>query len=132
MNKSITLNNLFKALENAEPDPKVGIKVAHLSGNDEFSLFVAEIAPNKMISAHYHEKGDEIYFIFEGKGLMYLSKTNENKNIKWEKPFNLNSGDSFNIKEGYAHQLFNNTENKMIAIFGCSRTHLSSDRLIVD
>ena len=128
---SLKVNNLYQLIASTPIDPEVGIKVGHLSGSDQFSLFGAEIAPQKVLSAHYHNAGDEIYLIVEGSGVMYLGDMDGDGNVAWEAPFNITKGDCFTVGAGKAHQLCNNTDQKLIALFGCPQSHLSTDRLIL-
>jgi mannose-6-phosphate isomerase-like protein (cupin superfamily) len=126
-----TVNNLYKLIAATELDPEVGIRVGHLSGSEQFSFFGAEIGPQKVLSAHYHNSGDEIYLIIEGSGSMYLGELGGSGNVVWEPPFNINKGDCFTVGAGTVHQLCNNTDQKLIALFGCSKSHLSTDRVIL-
>lgn len=132
MDVEITLNNLYERISFAELDEAVGIRVAYLTGNDEFSLFCAEIGPYKRVGAHYHTLGIEIYQIVEGNGTMFTGKPNINNNVTWNKPLKVKKGDCFTINEGEVHQLINKCGGKLIAIFGCPKSHLSSDRIVVN
>ncbi len=130
MNLSV-INNLYKMIETTELDPEVGIRVGHLSGGEEFSFFGALIAPHTDLSAHCHKSGDEIYMIMEGNGLMYLGELNSGGNVVWEPPFSIKKGDCFTVGAGNVHQLCNNTYQNLIAVFGCPKSHLSTDRIIL-
>ena len=126
-----TVHNLYTMLASTEPDPKVGVRVGHLSGNEQFSLFGAEIAPQKVLSAHYHRSGDEIYLIIEGNGVMSLGDLDSSGNVVWEPSFHISKGDCFTVEAGRVHRLCNHTDQKLLALFGCPKSHLSSDRIIV-
>ena len=125
------LNNIYEALEKAEFDKEVGISIAPLTGNSDFSLFAAEIAPNTKIGAHYHKHEHEIYQLLEGSGKMYTGIPDKNNKVKWNEPFEVKKGDCFTINEGVVHQLFNSSNQKMIVLFGCSKSHLENDRFVV-
>lgn len=125
------INNLYQLIESTDLDPEIGIRVGHLTGSEQFSLFGAEIAPNKVLSAHYHNAGDEMYLILEGNGIMYLGELDSSGNVAWDSPFNVREGDCFTVKEGKVHQLCNNTDQRLVAAFGCSKSHLSTDRVIL-
>ncbi|NCB50607.1 MAG: cupin domain-containing protein [Clostridia bacterium] len=131
MGPTSAVTNLYELIASAKLDPEVGIRLGHLTGSEEFSLFGAEIAPKKVLSAHYHENGEEIYQIVEGSGVMYIGELGDGGNVVWEKPFGITRGDCFTIGAGKLHQLCNNTDEKLIAVFGCSKSHLSTDRTIV-
>lgn len=131
MNGISSVNNLYKLIESSELDPEVGIRLGHLSGNKQFSLFGAEIGPQKVLSTHYHESGEEIYLIIEGSGIMYLGELVGSGNVEWEQPFKISKGDCFTVDAKKVHQLRNNTEEKLVAVFGCSQSHLTTDRIIL-
>lgn len=126
-----SVSNLYEALESAEFDPAVGIRLAHLTGNGGFSLYAAEIAPHKRVSAHFHNNGIETYQIIAGEGLMCLGKPRQDGNVGWLQPFKIKRGDCFTIGERTVHQLFNTSDEKLIAVFGCPQSHLSTDRTLM-
>lgn len=131
MDTASKVNNLYELIASAKLDPAVGIRLGHLTGSEQFSFFGAEIAPQKVLSAHYHENGEEIYQIVEGSGVMYIGGLDDVGAVAWETPFNIKKGDCFTIGAGKVHQLCNNTDEKLIVVFGCSTSHLSTDRTIV-
>jgi len=131
MNSHI-VNNLFERILAVAPDPEVGIKVGYLSGSEKFSLFGAEIGPQKVLSAHYHEEGEEIYLILDGEGVMRLGDLDADGKVIWDPPFRLTKGDCFTVGAGKVHCLCNNSDSNMVAVFGCPKNHLSTDRVIVE
>lgn len=131
MNNFIEVNNIYKALEKAKKDEAVGIKIIKLSGDDQFALYAAEIDGYKKVGAHYHTKGNEIYQIVEGRGKMYTGLPKA-KEVDWQEPLEVNKGDCFTISENQAHQLVNTDAEKLIIMFICPYTHLSTDRIIVN
>ncbi len=128
---ALMVNNLYKLIESTEIDAEVGVRVEHLSGNEQYSLFGAEIPPHKVLSAHYHNQGDEIYLIMEGSGIMYVGEVDDSENVTWEQPFNISKGDCFSVGAKKVHQLCNHTDHKLVAVFGTSKSHLSTDRIIL-
>jgi mannose-6-phosphate isomerase-like protein (cupin superfamily) len=126
------VTNLYEKIENAKLDDVVGIRVAHLTGNEEFSFFGAEIAPRKKVGAHYHTSGIEIYQILEGNGTMHIGISDENNDVKWHNSLSVKKGDCFTVNEGEVHQLVNENNNRLIAIVGCPKSHLSTDRTVVE
>ena len=68
------IKNVYKELERVTADEKAGIKVDKLTGDDSVSVFVAEIAEQKWVKPHYHQKGVEIYHILDGRGLMKIGQ----------------------------------------------------------
>lgn len=123
-------NNLYKLLETAVIDEKVGIAVIHISGNDDVSVYAASIEKGRKITPHYHSKGSEVYTIISGSGKMKLGKNIGGK-VTWQNEFEIEAGDCFTVNEGIVHQLINTGDDKIIALFSCSKVHLGSDRHIV-
>ena len=131
MNQRKFATNLYEKIENAKLDDVVGIRVAHLTGSDEFSLFGAEIAPRRKVGAHYHKSGIEIYQIVEGNGMMHTGLPDNNNNVNWHNSMRVKKGDCFTVNEGEVHQLANENDSKLIAIICCPKSHLSTDRIVV-
>lgn len=131
MNQRKFATNLYKTIENAKFDDVVGIRIAHLTGSDEFSLFGAEIAPRRKVGAHYHKSGIEIYHIVEGNGMMHTGMQDDNNNVNWHNSMRVKRGDCFTVNEGEVHQLANENDSKLIAIICCPKSHLSTDRIVV-
>lgn len=126
------ITNLFEVLSNSGVDNIAGIKVNHLTGNDDMSIFGAEIAIGTCVRAHYHNSGIEIYHIVSGEGNMNIGQVMDNGAVSWLEQFSVGKGDSFTIKPKQVHKLKNSGNEKLIALFGCSTTHLSSDRVVVE
>ncbi len=126
-----TVNNIFFLLQHLETDNVVGINVGHLAGDDSLSFFGAGIDPGKSVTAHYHEKGIEIYFIVSGSGLMGIGRVNDDKQVAWTGRFAVSAGDCFAIRPGEVHQLTNGRRERLVVIFGCAGAHLSTDRKLV-
>lgn len=126
--------NFKKALQKAKLDPKVSIKRICLFENKKTSYHVAQIS--KQVNAHFHKKGDEIYQIIEGRGLIYLGKTKFKSNkiikISWQKPIKVKTNDVFNIPAGFAHCLKNLNKKPLIITFFCPPQHLKNDRFLVN
>ena len=55
----LNLTNLYAALSDAIPDRAVGVSLAHLAGDEQFSMYATELPPNKQLNAHYHQAGNE-------------------------------------------------------------------------
>ena len=131
MDEQTIVNNLFEKIESAKLDEAVGIRVTHLTGSAEFSFFGAEVGSNKKVGAHYHKSGIEIYQIVEGRGIIHIGRPDSNNKVNWHNTLRVKKGDCFTVNEGEVHQLVNKSDNKLIAIFGCPKSHLSSDRVVV-
>ncbi len=126
-----TVTNIFFLLQHLETDNVVGINVGHLAGDDSLSFFGAGIDPGKSVTAHYHEKGIEIYFIVSGSGLMGIGRIKDDEQIAWTGQFAVGAGDCFAISPGEVHQLKNRGHERLVVIFGCTKAHLSTDRTLV-
>jgi len=132
MKQNPAVNNLYEIIESAPLDEEVGIRIAPLTGNDEFSLLVAEISPKKKVGAHYHESGIETYQIVEGEGVMFLGRPDKNNTVAWSGSFHVKTGDCFTVEAGEVHQLENTLDNRLIIVVGCSKSHVTTDRITVN
>ena len=130
-----TKSNWEQAVDQAVPDPKVGIRIAQLCGDESFGLYVASV-PDR-VGCHVHFHGSETYEIVKGQGELHLgfvSGRDHADSIEWQTPEPVEAGDTFMIGEGYAHQLRNKGEGELVIIFGCPPSHLNNDldRLMID
>ena len=131
MTNSISIQNIYEKIQSAPLDPAVGIRVVPLVGDDAFTLFAAEIGAHKRVGAHFHATGLEIYQIVEGRGEMHLGKPLADGQTEWHAVANVQKGDCFTVQEGEVHQLINDHDERLIALFGCPKSHLSTDRTMV-
>ena len=131
MANSISIQNIYDKIQSAPLDPAVGIRVVPLVGDDAFTLFAAEIGPHKRVGAHFHGTGLEIYQIVEGRGEMHLGKPRGDGQTAWHATASVQKGDCFTVQEGEVHQLINDHDERLIALFGCPKSHLSTDRTMV-
>lgn len=131
MNQRLFATNLYEKIEGAKLDGVVGIRIVHLTGSDEFSLYGAEIAPSRKVGAHYHKSGIEMYKIVEGNGIMHTGFPDVDNNVNWHNAMRVKKGDCFTVNEGEVHQLVNENDSRLIAIVCCPKSHLSSDRIVV-
>lgn len=128
---SVEISNLFTTLAGKALDPAVGIRVARLSGADAFCFFGAEISAGTRLSAHFHREGLEIYYILAGNGRMSLGDLEGEAGVIWKEVFDVAASDCFTVKPGQAHQLENSGPDPLNALFGCSATHLTTDRTVL-
>lgn len=131
MKMSLTCNNLYQVIQSSKLDEAVGIRIGHLTGDDSFSFYGAEIGSNKKVGAHFHESGMEIYQIVHGQGTMHIGKPDENLTVDWQDSFAVRKGDCFTIEECMAHQLDNDQDQPLILVVGCPKSHLSTNRVVV-
>jgi len=121
-----------QALARVKPDLVANIKHAELNGDSSWRLHVAEIVDK--VACHVHTKGQEIYEIVAGAGLLLSSPVE-----KVEKDYRLCRCDELSVKtedvfivpEGYAHQLVKTGAGPLIIIFACPDTHLAGDRILL-
>ena len=126
----ISKKNILAEIENTPLDPAVDIRLALLWDDTDKSYYGTSIAPNKSVAAHYHNEGDEIYFIVSGSGIMKLG-TPVTSGVEWEQEFEVQSGDFFTVPPQTIHQFINTSGTQAIAIFGCDKNHLGSDRFVI-
>ena len=131
MPAAISIQNIYEKIKSAPLDPAVGIRVVPLVGDDSFTLFAAEIGPRKRVGAHFHATGLEIYQIVEGRGDMHVGKPIGEGQTAWHAAVAVQKGDCFTVQEGEVHQLINDHDERLIALFGCPKSHLSTDRTMV-
>jgi mannose-6-phosphate isomerase-like protein (cupin superfamily) len=108
-------------------DEKVGIRIAKLVGNNQFSTFITVIDAGKHVNPHYHKHGDEYYHIIEGNGEVKLKDVNSNV----EEIHKVSSGSSFIVSENIIHQLVNTGSEPLTLMFSCPTAHLGIDRYFI-
>ena len=131
MQTQIAIENIYEKIKSAPLDPAVGIRVVPLVGDEAFTLFAAEIGAHKRVGAHFHAAGVEIYQIVESRGEMHIGKPLGDGQTAWHASATVQKGDCFTVGEGEVHQLINDHDERLIALFGCPKSHLSTDRTMV-
>jgi len=84
------------------------------------SLAEAVITPGQMTDAHSHKLTEEIYYILEGKGQMYLANDD----------FFVEQGDSILIKPGQTHCIKNIGESELRLLCCCSPAYSHEDTFL--
>jgi mannose-6-phosphate isomerase-like protein (cupin superfamily) len=123
--------NLYRHLEHVQIDEKTGIRIDRITGNEQMSLYAAEIAPHTRLRPHYHNHGEELYQILEGSGTMSVGNVSGSSFVFTE-TFPVTKGDCFTIAEGMVHQLANPSDQPLFGVFICSPSHLGNDRYFVE
>jgi len=118
----INIRNILVEIEKTPLDPAVGIRLALLWEESGKTYYGSLITPNKSITPHYHNEGDELYFIIKGHGIMRID----------EQEFSVSDGDFFIVPAKAVHQLINTSDEEMLAVFACDKEHLQGDRFIVE
>lgn len=124
------LKNIAEELAKIDTDNKAGIKVTLMTGDANISIYAAEIAPNTELNPHYHTVGIETYQILEGSGIMRIGEY-LNDTLRWIEAVDVKKGDCFSIHSPQVHQIVNNTNETLLAIFSCPSAHLGDDRYFV-
>jgi mannose-6-phosphate isomerase-like protein (cupin superfamily) len=125
------VENLFLRIQDAPLDPKTGIRITRITGDENYSFYAAEIAPKTKLRPHYHEHGIELYQILKGTGTMKTGKMT-GSGIAWDNEFTVETGDCFTIAEGMVHQLANPGTTGLLAAFVCPPAHVGDDRFFVE
>lgn len=119
-------------LHHTTADEKVGIRHAAIRGDAAYRTHVAQIP--KQVGCHYHSQGDEDYAVVQGRGILFFGKVEggEVKPQEW-RSLAVETGDTFVIPEGFAHQLRKTGEEDLIILFGCPDSHLDdlADRFML-
>jgi mannose-6-phosphate isomerase-like protein (cupin superfamily) len=126
----MNIKNIKTELQNAPLDKNAGIKLIKLTGDENISVYAAEIAPRTKLNPHFHTHGIETYQIFKGNGIIKIGKR-INSTIEWIESINVQEGDCFFINEESVHQLINDTREPLQAIFSCPEAHLGKDRFFI-
>jgi len=130
MTVPLQISNWSRELTHAVPDPEVGISLAFLAGNDQFTSYAVELKSGSHVSAHYHPEGIEIYQILSGAGVIKTGSITADETIKWNQPVEVQSGDFFTIHPGIVHRLENNFSERLILIVTCSPSNLRNNRIV--
>lgn len=125
------IKNINDELRNAPLDKKAGIKLVKMTGDKAISVYAADISPNTFLRPHYHKEGIETYQILSGRGLMKIGVLVDEK-VVWTETFIANSGDCFSIPALAVHQILNQSNELLRAIFSCPSSHVGSDRFFVE
>jgi mannose-6-phosphate isomerase-like protein (cupin superfamily) len=110
-------------------DEKSDIETLKLIDN-EMSLIIAELKPERKLGAHYHTMGAEIYHVLEGEGAMEIG-TIVNGQVYWEDNHLLKAGDVFEVLPNVVHRLANIGKNTLRLVFLAPPSHLSNDRIFI-
>ena len=124
------IKKIDRELQHAPVDDGANIKLVKLTGDKMSSVFAAEIAPQTVLNPHYHQHGIEIYQVLKGKGIMKVGKMH-NDSIHWDETAKVEEGDFFSIEAGKIHQIQNDSNKPLVAVFTCPEEHLTGDRYFV-
>jgi len=121
------ISNIYKEIALAQRDEHANIKLVKLTGDENLSVFAAEVSPNSALNPHFHKHGIETYQILQGQGTMKVGNW-DNNSLSWENSYLAEVGDTFSIPEGKVHQIVNESESSLLVVFSGPESHLSTDR----
>lgn len=81
-------------------------------------LSSTQLHPGQATHGHFHQGQEEVYFFFEGSGIMQLGDdTTSVRPVK--------AGDVVLIEDGIFHRVFNNTDKELyfVCVFDGKRNH---------
>ncbi|KXL53089.1 glucose-6-phosphate isomerase [Anaerotignum neopropionicum] len=122
----ININNCFNNLQQDEQSDIQTLPIVE----GEPSFILAALKPERKLGAHYHTKGQEIYHVLEGQGVMEIGVL-EDGLVKWEESCVLNAGDVFTVPPNMVHRLANTGKASLKLVFLTSPTHLNEDRFFI-
>ena len=97
-------------------------EIYHPVNSDVKNQSLALAIVDKETSFHHHKKTEEIYFIVEGKGMMFLD----------DRKFEVNKGDSVMIKPNQNHKIKNLGEEKLKVLCCCCPAYIHGDTFLVE
>jgi mannose-6-phosphate isomerase-like protein (cupin superfamily) len=116
-----------KALSEAVFDPIEGVRLAILMDNAACRLCIASLAPCAKIPAHVHAKGQELYYILQGK-CRILTGEMCGEAVKPLFSMPIKQGESFGIPECMAHEIQNTGTEDLVFLLVSPQEHFSVDR----
>jgi mannose-6-phosphate isomerase-like protein (cupin superfamily) len=136
---------LQQQLDNAEYEPSIGIRIAHLSktliGGTETQLIVIKLDPGKALIPHLHEIGGEIWIpLTQGEFILGDAEKDDDGKykylgdkvaVKWEEPFAAEIGKSFEVPAGKAHFFRALKNEEMLIYIFIPSGHLKDDKKFV-
>lgn len=114
-------------IDNCKYDELVGIKMAKLAGDKNFSTFITAIDPKKSVNPHYHKHGEEHYHIIKGTGEIRLKNITTGDAVS----YHVSALESFVVPENFLHQLTNTGTEPLLLMFSCPTSHLDTDRFFL-
>jgi mannose-6-phosphate isomerase-like protein (cupin superfamily) len=110
-------------------DVKSDIQMLKLT-DGAMALFAAKLKAGKMLPAHYHRVGSEVYQILDGDGIFELGQWDGLK-VVWSDRLPVRAGDIFEVQPGWVHLLSGGGEDLRM-IFFAPPSHLGDDRCFIE
>ncbi|HIE09412.1 MAG TPA: cupin domain-containing protein [Armatimonadetes bacterium] len=86
------------------------------------SLAEATVPPGMRTKRHYHKASEEVYYILEGRGVMWLE--GEEREV--------GPGDAVVIPPGRSHQIFNPGPGDLVFLCICSPPYEHEDTVLIE
>ncbi|MCG8617097.1 MAG: cupin domain-containing protein [Desulfobacterales bacterium] len=130
--------NITASFTRLSQDEKSDIELQTLV-DGKTSFLIAELKPGKILPAHYHNQGSEIYHILSGRGKMETGEMKSGEsardksgdNIAWAESQDIGPGDVFEIQSKVVHRLSNDGEESLRIVFITPPSHLGDDRFFI-
>lgn len=84
------------------------------------SLAEATVPPGVHTTSHHHPKTEEIYYILQGEGIMYLQG----------QPQRVRPGDAIPIPPGTSHSIHNDTSDDLVFLCCCAPGYEHEDTIL--
>lgn len=123
------INPLNFNFSKTKTDQTAKIKHRIIAKGPAIGYFVARV--DNFVQAHFHKKGDEVYHILKGQGLIHLGKPLIKDIVRWQKPQKVKKDDIVVVSAGQAHYLKNTGRQPLVLGFICPHLHLSKDRIVL-
>ena len=85
------------------------------------SLAEARVAPGQTTEEHYHVQAEEIYYILQGRGRMWLKGN----------PGEVEAGDGIVIPPGKRHRIENTGHGPLVLLCCCAPSYTHEDTILV-
>lgn len=122
----VNMKDLFGSLPK---DEKSDIQIRKVT-DGTMAVYIAELQGGKMLSAHYHDEGDEIYQILDGEGMIEIGELTGDS-VMWKANYQVKAGDVFEIAPKMVHRLSNQSTEDLRLIFYTAASHLGNDRTFI-
>ncbi len=129
MATDVKKQNIYASFGLLEQDEQSDIQLKKLISGDT-SLFIAELKAGKILRAHYHNEGSEIYHVLSGKGKMETGLLS-GADVAWKTECEILPGDVFVIEQKTVHRLSSSEEENLRLIFITPPSHLEQDRIFI-
>lgn len=100
---------------------KDGSMIREISKGEQQSLAEATVAPGQTTASHFHIKTEEIYYIVQGKGVVFLE----------DETCEVGVGDAILISPGKRHSIYNSGTQALVFLCCCAPGYQHEDTILV-